>query len=118
MISVCECMSITEATTQIRAWPPCLHNSSTYTHIHQRRLELISIYTHYGFPAYTVVVGIPLRWSALETIHYGRFSTASDVWALGVVMYVVIPSFLYKLLYTLLFSVLPRIIAVSLRLSL
>ena len=61
-----------------------------------------------------MVVGIPLRWSALETIHYGRFSTASDVWALGVVMYVVIPS----LLYTLLFSVLPRIKAVSLRLSL
>ncbi len=30
---------------------------------------------------------IPLKWTALEAIHYKEFSTASDVWSYGCVLY-------------------------------
>lgn len=30
---------------------------------------------------------IPLKWTAPEAIHYKRYSTASDVWSFGCVLY-------------------------------
>ncbi|CAF99725.1 unnamed protein product, partial [Tetraodon nigroviridis] len=38
--------------------------------------------------AYTATGGkIPIRWTAPESIAYGKFSTASDVWSYGIVMW-------------------------------
>ena len=30
---------------------------------------------------------IPLKWTAPEAVHYKRYSTASDVWSYGCVLY-------------------------------
>ena len=30
---------------------------------------------------------IPLKWTAPESLHYNKFSTASDVWSYGCVLY-------------------------------
>ncbi|XP_056881618.1 ephrin type-A receptor 6-like [Takifugu flavidus] len=41
-----------------------------------------------GEEAYTATGGkIPIRWTAPESIAYGKFSTASDVWSYGIVMW-------------------------------
>ena len=46
-----------------------------------------------GFPDFVSSVNeeeLPLRWKAPEVLSECRFSTASDVWALGVLMYEVL----------------------------
>ena len=30
---------------------------------------------------------IPVKWTAPEALHYKKYSTASDVWSFGVVLY-------------------------------
>ena len=30
---------------------------------------------------------VPLKWTALEAVHYKKYSTASDVWSYGCVLY-------------------------------
>ena len=46
-----------------------------------------------GFPDFVSSVNeeeLPIRWKAPEVLSECRFSTASDVWALGVLMYEVL----------------------------
>ena len=31
--------------------------------------------------------GSPVKWTAPEALHYKKYSTASDVWSFGMVMY-------------------------------
>ncbi|KAG2469895.1 EPHB5 protein, partial [Polypterus senegalus] len=42
-----------------------------------------------SLPSYTAALGskIPVRWTSLEAIQYRKFTTASDVWSFGIVMW-------------------------------
>lgn len=39
------------------------------------------------YKASTTAKGIPVRWSPAEVVEYGKFTTASDIWSFGVLLW-------------------------------